>query len=520
MLNTLLKNITATWLSMAVNILLSFFIAPITVNALGSVYYGIWTLLMQFTGYLWLFDFGVRESVVKFVAQHHAADRKEELVRVVRTAVSVYGAIGLIAMTAVSGLTLALPYAFNIPPEAVGPARIAAFITGATIALSFVFNVFVGVVMGLQQFYRLAPVGLFFSLVRTGLIYVLLTNGYGIVTLAVVQFVMSLIFNLLIYRLCRAQLPYLTVRLIRPRREEALNLLNYGKFVLIANMGDKIVFGTDSIVIAAFQPVSALTFYAIGGSLVEYLRSFIASMGSFFNPVASGLDARNHVSRLGEVVIGGSKAAVMLGLPVCIAFVVLGERFVALWMGPEYAPQAAAVLWILSLGYIAGLPYYTIAAVLYGLGQHHHVAYSRVIEGVVNLGISVVLVQKIGIVGVAIGTAIPHFVVVALYLPNLLPRLFPLDLKEYYVWTYLRPLAASIPFVVACWSIERFVRPASLGVFFVSVAAALIAYAAPGWLLALTAAERAHVVEMVRRRLPSTAPVIVTAKPIGTQAPE
>jgi O-antigen/teichoic acid export membrane protein len=520
MLNTIVKNVTATWVSMAVNVLLSFFIAPITVNALGSVYYGIWTLLMQFTGYLWLFDFGVRESVVKFVAQHHAAGRKDDLVRVVRTAVSVYGAIALLAFFAVCALTIALPYAFNIPADAVAPARIAAFITGATIALSFVFNVFVGVVMGLQQFYRLAPIGLVFSVARTALIYVLLTDGFGIVTLAVVQFGMSLAFNLLIYRLCRTELPYLTVRLIRPRREEALNLLNYGKYVLIANMGDKIVFGTDSIVIAAFLPVSALTFFAIGGSLVEYLRSFIASMGSFFNPVASGLDARNDLSRLGAVVIGGSKAAVLLGLPVCIAFVVLGERFISLWMGAEYAPQAAAVLAVLSAGYIAGLPYYTIAAVLYGLGQHHHVAYSRVIEGVVNLGLSVVLVQQIGIVGVAIGTAIPHTIVVALYLPNLLPRLFPLNLREYYMWTYVRPLAASIPFVVTCWTIDRFVSPADLAAFFASVALALITYAAPAWFVALTAPERNRVVEIVRRRLPSASPPIVTAKPIATKAPE
>ena len=43
-----------------VNTVISFVLAPIVVTHLGSVYYGIWSLLMQFTGYLWLFDFGVR----------------------------------------------------------------------------------------------------------------------------------------------------------------------------------------------------------------------------------------------------------------------------------------------------------------------------------------------------------------------------------------------------------------------------------------------------------------------------
>jgi O-antigen/teichoic acid export membrane protein len=189
-------------------------------------------------------------------------------------------------------------------------------------------------------------------------------------------------------------------------------------------------------------------------------------------------------------------------------------------MGPEYAPQAAAVLWFLSLGYIAGLPYYTIAAILYGLNEHRYVAYSRVVEGVVNIGLSVVLVQQIGIVGVAIGTTLPHIIVVGLYLPNLLPRLFPLKLGEYYMWTYLRPLGASVPFIATCWSIERYVRPAHLGTFFVAVAVAMIAYVVPIWFVALTAAERGRVVEIVRRRLPSPAPTIVAPKPIVSEAPK
>ena len=499
MLNTILKNVTASWVGLVANIALSFVIAPVTVNALGSVYYGIWTLLMQFTGYLWLADFGVRESVVKYVAQYHASEQKDELVRTVRTALSLYTLVAFVAMLGVIGITVALPYAFNIPSETVRSARIAAFLTGSTIAQSFVFNVFVGIVMALQLSYRLAPVGLIFAFVRTGLIYALLTNGHGIVTLAVVQAVMSLAFSLFVYRLCRSALPYLSVRLIVPRREDVAKLYNYGKYVLMSNVGEKIIFSADSLVIAAFQPVSALTFYAIGGSLVEFLRSFIATMGALVNPVASTLEARKDMTKLADVVVAGSKASVIIGLPVCIGFVVLGERFISLWMGPEYGPQAAPVLSVLAIGFAAGLPFSTISATLYGLGQHHHVAYCRVAEGVVNLSISVVLVQMMGPVGVAIGTAVPQFFSAVLYLPTVLPRLMPFDLRTYYTWTYLRPAIAAVPFAAACWAIERILQPSNLFIFLLTGAASLVFYAVPCWALALTTPERARVLGLVRR---------------------
>jgi O-antigen/teichoic acid export membrane protein len=162
-------------------------------------------------------------------------------------------------------------------------------------------------------------------------------------------------------------------------------------------------------------------------------------------------------------------------------------------------PQAGAVLRVLAIGFAAGLPFSTISAALYGLGQHHHVAYSRIAEGIVNLGLSLLLVQTIGPVGVAIGTAVPPFFSVVLYLPTGLPKRMPLELRAYYTWTYLRPLAASVPFVLACWAIERVIQPQTLLVFVVTGTASLVLYVIPCWLLALTAAERSRVLGVVQR---------------------
>src|SRR5688572_28406179 len=83
----LLRNVTSGWAALLVNAIISFVLAPVVVNTLGSVYYGIWALVNQFTGYLWLFDFGVRESVIKYVSQYHAAGEDEKLETTVRTAI-------------------------------------------------------------------------------------------------------------------------------------------------------------------------------------------------------------------------------------------------------------------------------------------------------------------------------------------------------------------------------------------------------------------------------------------------
>jgi len=422
----IVQNVTSNWAALLVNTLISFVLAPIVVNGLGSTYYGIWTLVMQFTGYLWLFDFGVRESVVKYVAQYHAAGEAERLESTVRTAVSVYAVVSLVALLAAALVSATIHLLFNIPPETIQTARLAAFLTAATVAQSFLSNVFVGVLMGLQRFYAVSRPAILFSLFRAVATYALLTNGYGIVALSGLHLVLSLASSLLVFLLCRVYLPTVSFRPVRPVRLEVAKLLNYGKYVLLSNIGDKIVFATDAIVIGLFFPIAMLTPYAIAGTLIGNMRSMVMAMASIVSPLTSALQPGNRNESLSHVAQTGSKAAVLVGLPLCIGFITLGERFVGLWMGETYAPTAGGILVVLSLGYIVGLPYHTISGVFYGLGAHRVIAWLRLLEGALNLGLSVILLRVYGVAGVAAGTAIPQIVMVGCVLPMLLPRFFPI----------------------------------------------------------------------------------------------
>jgi O-antigen/teichoic acid export membrane protein len=503
-----LRNITSNWAALVVNTVLSFVIAPIVVNSLGSVYYGLWTLLMQFTGYLWLFDFGVRESVIKYVAQYHAAGDDRELEVTVRTAVSLYAGVAVLGLLAALGLAAALPYVFNIPAEAVTTARATGFLTGATVAYSFLANVFVGVLMGLQRFYLVSRVGILFSVARAASIYVLLSNGFGIISLAMVQLVLSVISGFMVYAICRRDLPHVSFRPIRLARTQVARLLHFGKWVLVSNLGDKIIFSTDAIVVGMFLPIATLAYYAIAGTLIGHLRSFIQAMASVFNPLSSSLQAQNDGARLAQVVQSGAKFAVLVGLAPCIGFILLGERFITLWMGGDYGPIAGMVLAVLAAGHAVGLPYATISGVLYGLGRHRTVALSRIIEGAANLILSIVLVRAYGWVGAAIGTAIPHAIMVGAILPLLLPAIAPIRLREYYVWTYLRPALAAMPFAIACWAIEHVLAPRDLVTFMAAGTVSLVAYALPVAALALTPAERAYAARVLRLRVGRGEPVV------------
>jgi O-antigen/teichoic acid export membrane protein len=288
---------------------------------------------------------------------------------------------------------------------------------------------------------------------------------------------------------------------VRPLRADAMTLLNYGKYALISNIGDKVIFASDSIVIGMYLPIAGVTYFAIGSSLIDYFRSFIISLGAMLNPLSSSLQAHNDDGAISRVVMTSAKMMIVLGLPVCIGFVVLGGRFIGLWMGEEYGGPAGTVLAILGVGHLLGLPYYTISGVLHGLGKHRIIAQSRVFEAVANLGLSLLLVGPYGIAGVAVGTVIPHVIAVVGILPLMLPRLVVIDLREYYRTIYVRPLLSAVPFAAACWLVRTVIQPADLLSFFGWIALALPVYLVPCWAIALSSPERALVQDAVRRRL-------------------
>ena len=99
--------------------------------------------MMQFTGYLYLFDFGVRESVLRFVSKFQATNERQKINEYIRAALNIYSGIFAFCVFVTCGLSYLFPFIFDIPDDTIRIARIVVLITGLNVAQIFIFNVFV-----------------------------------------------------------------------------------------------------------------------------------------------------------------------------------------------------------------------------------------------------------------------------------------------------------------------------------------------------------------------------------------
>ena len=463
----------ANWTAFAVNAVVSFMLSPFIVHHLGNSAYGTWVLLGSLVGYLGLLDFGVRGAVTRFVANEYAAGDHRAASATVVAALRLFAALSVVTMVIAVPLAATVDNLFRIPPDLLKEARLVVLLGGAAITSALVGGVFGGIVAGLHRFDLDGAVEIAITLLRAAAVVVALQAGYGLVSLAVIQLALSVLRGALAYALTRRLYPELSFRGVGPTTQATRQLVSFSLFSSLIQLSGMIIYYTDSIVIAAFLPVAVVTYYAIAATLTDYARQVVAAISRVVTPRTSAAHATGGVDAVRAVVLSVGPASTLVCVPMALTFLLRGERFLDLWMGPAYGPPTDAVLFVLSFPLWLAGGRLVAAATVMGINRHRGLAIAVAVEAVVNLGLSVLLIKPLGLVGVAIGTAIPTMIVNLVFMPRYVGRLLHIPGLEFVTRVWLWPSVACGGFGIASYAVERWIGADSVGVFFLQVIASL-----------------------------------------------
>lgn len=498
---TVTRNVLFNWAGMFLAIVFGFIQSPIVVNGLGHAWYGVWVLVNQLTNYTWLFDVGIREGVVRYVSRHHGRGEYDIINEVVSSAVYLYLAISAVTVAFVVGVAALLPHLFTLDAASLPVARLALVVVGVNIAINWFFNAYIGILMGLQRFDIFQKIGIFTTTTHFVLVLIAMQSGSGILALAGISLGVSAVSNALVLWNCRRLFPQLA---ILPPRRDRLHfgvLFNYGKFVFLNNLGAKVVHGSGVVITGMFLPVSQIPFYAVPSQLVTYMGNLVSSAAQVLNPLASALEGRDDVERIQQVLIRGTQVSMVVAVPIAVVYTLMGRQFLSLWIGPEFGGQASTVLALLAIPSAFGMARHAVSSVLYGTSRHHVAAYVQVAEAALNVALTLVLVRRLGLVGVAAAMALSHLLFMGVILPVLGARTLGLPAGRYWLQAVLPPVVSAVPFAAGCALVNATMPAGNLLVFFVQVALLLPLYAAACWMACLSRTERVALLATLSSRL-------------------
>jgi O-antigen/teichoic acid export membrane protein len=449
-----LKNVASSWSGLAVNIAVGFFLSPYILHHLGDDAFGLWVLIFSLTGYYGLFDFGIRSSLVRYVSKFQATNDKDQLSRLINTSLFSYGCLGLVLMAPTLVGSFYVDRMFHVPAAFLRDARILFLMVGTSLALGFPLGVSGGILEGLQSFYVLSWTNIVSTLLRAVLIVLALRHGLGLLTVAFITIVLPL--------LASAVRAVIAQRLLPIRygwhyvdRQSLKQVANYGSVTFMIIVAGRLRFKTDAVIIGSFLSVSAITYFSIGARLVDYAAEVVSNMAQIFTPMSSHFHATGDYKRLRTIFLTGNRACALIMFPISAALILMGKSVIEAWVGPRYVSSYTVLLILL----IPATLYHaqsTSNRILFGMSLHKSLAIVVLIEGIANVALSIALIRPLGIVGDAIGTAIPLLCTSIFFLPRHLCRHLEVPIRTFVWEVFFYPVVLCLPLVGALALMQHF----------------------------------------------------------------
>ena len=166
---------------------------------------------------------------------------------------------------------------------------------------------------------------------------------------------------------------------------------------------------TDRLVLAVFSGATAVGIYEAAAKLSGLVSILAGLPTAALMPAASQLDAQARVATLRELYLRGTKYTAAFVLPITVGLIVLAQPLLLRWLGPEFAANSRSAQMLLLVWLV--FPNLAVAfAIFVGTGRLRFLLGITSAHAVLNLALSVLLVQPLGVLGVVLGTVITEFV--------------------------------------------------------------------------------------------------------------
>ena len=405
------------------SIVTGFLLTPILLRALGTDTFGVWSLAVLIIGQLAIVQLGLNTAIPQQVAAKLALGDRDGLDKIFSTALAAYLACAAFSLVATGVIIVAAPLFFKVAPAQLGAIRWTLLVLGLNQALAFGVALRDALVFGSGRMFLTSSINMVVNLCITlGFIGMALA-GRGTIGMALVM-LGATIFNVGLYqRLLSDEFSGLRPSRAQFSRETLARLLRVGRNQFAVSVSGLISFGANSLILGLLLTPTALAYYALAVRLVNFIDQLSTKFSSVSLPVYSQAYAAGDVAQMRRIFTESVTVALGIVVPFLLVSIVLGERLILAWVGPNHGD--AAMLWALGMTtFLFRLPGQIAITILNGAEKLGLILKVFLAAAVVDLALSYFLTRQIGAGGVYVGSILVGCAVDFVWLPWLVCREF------------------------------------------------------------------------------------------------
>jgi len=401
-------------LSKGVLVLVNFLTIPIAIRYLGAESFGIWTTISTFLAMLLVLDLGIANSLTNFISEAYARSDREHASRYSTTALSVMTAIAAALGLAAWVLWPCLHWyaIFHLSSRSEVPS-----VSHAVAAALLIFLIDLPArlsvkILGGYQELRTANVFAALGSIGNLITIVLLVHYHAGLAAMVAGSAAALVGSdlLCLLWLLVMHKPWLRPRLSHLNRLAARRMMQLGSEFFMLQIAGLIVFNSDNLVVTHYLGPAEVAPYSVAWRLVGYAAIVQALLTPALWPAFSEAFDRGDLPWVRRTFWRTMWITMGTAFAFALLFAVMGRWMIRIWATNAAVPGETLMLlmcaWVLISTFMNNT-----AIVLVAKGETRLQAWLGLLAAGLNLLLSIWLVQRLGSVGVILGTILSYAVV-------------------------------------------------------------------------------------------------------------
>ncbi len=443
------RGFLSTWAGLIVNGIVTILLTRVLVHGLGNFYYGLWILVSSVLDYYGLLDIGIRYSMQRFVARYGGANERQALNETFMTGASMAVCIATAAFMLCTVLLILLPPFFGLTGDSRTLFRVLLTIQTVTLALDFPARIMGAYLCGLHRFDLFNGAGITWGVSRGIVFWTVIRLGGKVTAIAISQLIIVAFMFVLYWFFVKLADPHLSLGWKHTSWARTRELIHFSIFVFISDLGDRLRFYAGVIIISHTLSVALSTPWNVITKLMETFKMAFYPITGPLNTEANRLEGAKKFEASRNLFLRSTKICVLLAFAGTTVLVLHGRDILHFWIGEGFSSNYNVML-VLTIGYCVILMQSASNVFLYVRSRHKLLAAWTLAEGLATVALSIYWSRQYGILGVALGTAVPLVIVRVGIQPFYTLHVMSVTWSEYLSKSLLRPaLVTAIVLAIA-----------------------------------------------------------------------
>lgn len=328
-----------------ISLILGLILTPFIIHHLGDSEYGLYILTGSFVSYLTLMDFGLNNTIIRYVAKYKVADDKKGEETFLATIMTAYLIIALIIVSLGCLLYANMDGMFSesLTAAELHKGKIMVALLILNLAITVPGGSFIAISNGYERFVFTRAVNIIKYLFRSLMVACILLLGGDCISLVIVDTFVNLLFIAIAYMYVRRKIK---IRFTFTKFDKTLlrDVFNYSFWIFIFAIIQQFQWKSGQIILGMNTNTIAVGIYGVGIMLGTYYGIFSSAINGLLLPKATSMVTNRSDSDIFDTMVRIANVNSYILFFILSAFFLFGKEFIFLWLGNTYSEA-----WIIAL---------------------------------------------------------------------------------------------------------------------------------------------------------------------------